>query len=324
MRKVAFFVIWALAGLLIFAGAAAAAQYPKKTVTIVVPYSPGGGSDVMVRWISKIIKQYDLVPKPVVVVNKTGGGGLVGKTFVFKKPADGYHITLADLGNVIYPIVNPSTKWKTTDWAYIANLVFDFNLLCVKAGTYRSLSQLIEAAKKATKPLSAGGTGAAGGPDSMCTLKLNKSAGIKLSYVPMKGGGEVVSSLLGGHINMGWFNPSEIMGQIEAGKVIPLAVTSDKRLEALPDVPTFKELGYDVYYVQQRGLAMKGGTPQYIVDYWIGVLKKVIQTKEWKEGYLKRYNLEDGWLPGKEFEKWMLDAVDDFKKSIKYLKELGA
>lgn len=73
-----------------------AADYPKKTVTFICPYSPGGGSDVMVRWIVKIIKDHRFVPKSVVVVNKTGGGGLVGKGFVFGKPADGYNITLAD------------------------------------------------------------------------------------------------------------------------------------------------------------------------------------------------------------------------------------
>jgi putative tricarboxylic transport membrane protein len=302
---------------------AAADEYPQKAVTIICPYSPGGGSDVMVRVIAHIIEKKKLVPVPVVVVNKTGGGGLIGKNFVYTKPADGYYMTLADLGNIIYPIVNPSTKWKTSDWVYLANLVYDHNLLCVKSQAYKDLASLMKAAKASEKPFTAGGTGTAGGPDSMCTLKLNEAAGTKISYVPLRGGGEVVTSLLGGHINMGWFNPSEILSQIEAGKAVALAVTSEKRLKVLPKVPTFRELGYDVTYVQQRGLCMKKGTPPEVKKYWIDVLSKVIKTSEWEEGYLKKNSLEDGWLPGVEFDKWVEKEVQDFKKSLDKLKKMG-
>lgn len=302
---------------------ALSADYPSKSITIVCPYSPGGGSDVMTRVIAQVIKENKLVPEPVMVVNKTGGGGLVGKTYVFKKPADGYYITLADLGNVISPIVSPSTQWKINDWAYIANMVYDFNLLCVKADTYKDLSSLVQAAKKDQATFSAGGTGAAGGPDSLCTLKLNQAAGLKISYLPQKGGGDVVASLLGGHITMGWFNPSEILPQIEAGKAVPLAVTAKKRLAVLPNVPTFQELGYNLVYVQQRGLAMKGGVSADIIRYWIDILNKVRSSKEWQEGYLKKNSLEDGWMPGDEFKKWMDDEVEDFKSSLKALKEMG-
>lgn len=299
------------------------ADYPSKSITIVCPYSPGGGSDVMTRVIAQVIKENKLVPEPVMVVNKTGGGGLVGKTYVFKKPADGYYITLADLGNVISPIVTPSTQWKINDWTYVANMVYDFNLLCVKADTYKDLSSLVQAAKADQVIFSAGGTGAAGGPDSLCTLKLNQAAGIKISYLPQKGGGDVVASLLGGHITMGWFNPSEILPQIEAGKAVPLAVTAKKRLAVLPNVPTFQELGYNLVYVQQRGLAMKGGVSADIVRYWIDILNKVRMSKEWQEGYLKKNSLEDGWMPGDEFKKWMENEVEDFKSSLNALKEMG-
>ncbi|MEJ2167982.1 MAG: tripartite tricarboxylate transporter substrate binding protein [Desulfobacterales bacterium] len=310
------FLVWG-----VLASAAHAGDYPEKAVTVVCPYSPGGGSDVMVRVIANIIKEDKLMPKPLMVVNKTGGAGLIGKTYVLNQPADGYWMTMADIGNAISPILQPSVKWKTTDWAYLANMVLDFNLLCVRAGTYEDLGALIEAAKKSATPLTAGGTSTAGGPDSVCTAKLNKAAGTNISYTPMKGGGEVVASLLGGHITMGWFNPSEIISQLEAGKAKALAVSSEKRLKVLPDVPTFKELGYDVKYLQQRGLCMKGGTPPEIVDYWINVLNKVRATEKWQDDYLKKNNLEDGWMPGKEFEQWMVDQIQEFQKTMKLLKE---
>ncbi|RJQ74053.1 MAG: tripartite tricarboxylate transporter substrate binding protein [Desulfobacteraceae bacterium] len=305
-----------------FSTAAVAGSYPEKPVTIVCPYSAGGGSDLMVRVIANIIKEKDLMPKPVVVVNKTGGSGQIGKVYVLQSPADGYNLTMADIGNAISPILQPSIKWKTTDWAYLANMVYEFNVLCVKAGTFKELPALIEAAKKSPTPFTAGGTSTTGGPDSVCTVKLNKDAGVKIAYSAMKGGGEVLANVLGGHITMGWFNLSEAIGQLEAGKLVALGVSSEKRLKSFPDIPTFKELGYDVTYLQQRGLCMRADTPPAVVDYWIDVLQKVRATDEWQQGYLKMNHLEDGWMPGEEFKKWMIGQIDEFQSTMKLLKEM--
>ncbi|MBW2559523.1 MAG: tripartite tricarboxylate transporter substrate binding protein [Deltaproteobacteria bacterium] len=295
-------------------------KFPQKDATLIMPYSPGGGTDVMGRTISRIIEKYNLYPKEIAVVNKPGGGGAVGKAYVMKQRPDGYTITAADIGNAIYPIVVPSTKWKTDDWVYLANMVFDYNLICVKTGSYKDIDSLIKASKQSQAPLKAGGTSAAGGPDSMCSLKLNQAAGTKILYVPMKGGGEVITSLLGGHVDMVWANPSEIQGQIEAGKAVALAVAAEKRLASMPEVPTFRELGMDVYYAQQRGYCAKAGIPEEARVFWIDLLKKVRETTEWKD-YLKKSSLEDGWLPGEEFRTWMHDAKDDFVKSLDALKK---
>ena len=154
-------------------------------------------------------------------------------------------------------------------------------------------------------------------------MKFNKTAGIKINYTPMKGGGEVVTALLGGHITMGWFNPSEILPQIAAGKAVALAAAAPKRLSSMPDTPTFKELGYDFYYVQQRGLAMKKGAPPETVKYWIDILGKVRETEAWKKGFLKKKILEDGWLAGDEFSQWMEEAKKDFFETIKMIKASG-
>ncbi len=297
-----------------------ASDFPSKSLTIVCPYSPGGGSDLMVRTISQIIKDKKLCPEPVMVVNKTGGAGLIGKSFVYSSRADGYTITLADMGNVITPLTDENPPWQTQDWEYLANMVYDYNTLCVKTGTYKNMAELIKAAKAGTAPMTAGGTGSAGGPDSVCTVKLNQTAGIRINYVPMKGGGEVVTGLLGGHISMGWFNPSEIVSQIKAGQAVALAVTSPERISSMPDLPTFKELGYDFIYIQQRGLAMKKGAPPEVVDYWINLLGKVRQTKEWKT-YLEKNMQEDGWLPGEKFAQWMKGEQKDFVNVMKILKE---
>ena len=295
--------------------------FPKKPLTIIVPYSSGGGSDIMVRTITQIIKDNKLSPKPIVVVNKTGGGGLVGKNFVWNKPADGYTVTLADIGNVVHPFIKESLQWGTGDWDYLSNMVFDVNLLCVKADTYKNLNELVSAIKNSEKLLTAGGTGPIGSPNSVSTIKLSRAIGRKINYVPMKGGGKVVTALMGGHISMGWFNPSEIISQINAGKIIAIAVASPERISSMPEIATFKELlGYDLVSIQQRGLAMKKGAPPEALQFWQDILMKVSQSEEWAE-YLKNKILEDGWLAGVEFEKWMTDAKNDFRKTLKFLKE---
>ena len=323
MKRTCFVVVMvALASFLAMSSSVGLAgdQFPQKDTTLIVPYSPGGGTDVMARTIVNIVEKYDLYPKEMAVVNKQGGGGAVGKSYVLKQRADGYTFTAADIGNAITPIVVPSTNWTIDDWLYIANMVFDYNALCVKTGSYKDIHAFIKTAKEGQSPLKVGGTSAAGGPDSMCNLKLNQAAGTNIIYVPMKGGGEAVTNLLGGHVDAIWANPSEILGQIEAEKAVALAVAAEKRLASIPAVPTFRELGMNVYYAQQRGYCAKAGIPEEAKTFWIDLFRKVRETPEWKD-YLKKNSLEDGWLPGEEFRKWMYDAKDDFVQSLDALKK---
>ena len=142
-----------LPGLLILMGltgsALAQGKYPAKAIDIIVPYAPGGGTDIMFRNIEKIISQYKMVPQPVNIVNKPGGGGSIGKAFCLSKPADGYSFTCFDLSTVSHQI-DGKAKWDyRKDFAYIARIVSDINLIIVKADSpLNNGKDLVEAVKK--------------------------------------------------------------------------------------------------------------------------------------------------------------------------------
>jgi len=321
MKKAVMTVFMGLLILGISAGLALAqSKYPTKAIDIIVPYAPGGGTDIMFRNIEKIISQYKLVPQPINIVNKPGGGGAIGKAFCLSKPADGYSFTCFDLATVSQQI-DGKAKWDfRKDFAYIARIVSDINLIIVKADSpLNDGKDLVEAIKKkGPKSISLGGTGV-GGPDQIGNFVLNKATQQQFNYVPYNSGGEVVTNLLGGHIDAAWANPNECIGQLEAKQVKILAVTTEKRSSLLPTYPTFREQGYDVISVQTRSIVGRGGIPKEAVDYWIAVLDKVRNTPEWKK-FLQTSLLEDGWLVKEDFFK---DAENDYNMVKPILDELG-
>ncbi len=295
-------------------------KYPAKAIDIIVPYAPGGGTDIMFRNIEKIISLHKLVSQPVNIVNKPGGGGSIGKAFCLSRPADGYSFTCFDIATVAHQI-DAKAKWDfRKDFTYIARMVSDINLIIVKAdspiNTAKDLDEAIK--KKGPKSMSLGGTGI-GGPDQFGNIALNKATKQQFNYVPYNGGGEVLTNLLGGHIDAAWANPNECVGQLEAKQVKIVGVCTEKRSPMFPNSPTMKEQGYDVVSIQTRSFVAKGGTSPEVVDYWVQVLNKVRNTPEWKK-YLKDNLLEDGWLVKADFLK---DAENDYNTIKPIMDELG-
>ncbi|NWF53667.1 MAG: tripartite tricarboxylate transporter substrate binding protein [Syntrophaceae bacterium] len=305
----------------IFAGLALGqGKYPTKPIEIIVPYSPGGGTDIMFRNIEKIISQYKLVPQPINIINRGGGGGAIGKAYCLSKPADGYTFTCFDLGTVSQQIEGKA-KWDfRKDFSYIARLVSDINLLIVRADApYKNVKELVEAIKqKGPKSISVGGT-ATYAADHFGNITMNKATKQEFGYVPFNSGGEVLTNLLGGHIQAAWANPNECVGQLDAKQVKILAVATEKRSPLFPDQPTFREQGYDVVNTQTRSIVGRAGIPQEAIDFWVSVLGKVRETPEWKD-YLRKNLLEDGWLVKEEFFK---DAENDYRIAKAIMDEAG-
>ncbi|MGB9700633.1 MAG: Bug family tripartite tricarboxylate transporter substrate binding protein [Thermodesulfobacteriota bacterium] len=311
----ALFLFGASAGSLLAQG-----KYPTKPIDIIVPYAPGGGTDIMFRTIEKIISQYKLVPQPINIINKPGGGGAIGKAFCLSRPADGYTFTCFDIGTVSQQI-DGKAKWDyRKDFAYIARLVSDINLLIVRTDSpYNNVKELVEAIKKkGPKSISIGGT-AIGGPDQFANILLNKATKQQFNYVPYNSGGEVMTNLLGGHVDAAWANPNECIGQLEAKQVKILGVATEKRSPLFPNHPTIKEQGYDMISIQTRSMVSKAGIPTEVIDYWVTVLDKMRATPEWKE-FLKKFLLEDGWLVKDDFLK---DADNDYKITKAIMDEMG-
>jgi putative tricarboxylic transport membrane protein len=298
-----------------------AADYPTRPIEIVVPYAPGGGTDIMVRQIVKIIEEQKLSPVAVTVANRTGGSGVVGKSYAVNRPPDGYTLVAVDAGNWQQELQGNATWNYRKDFTYLARMVTDVNLLVVrKESPYNTLQELLDAAKaKGKGGPSIGGTNV-GQVDHIATINLNRATKLDFTYVPFKSGGEVTTNLLGGHVDAAWANPNECIGQLEAGQVRALAVADEERLKSLPKIPTMKELGVAVVSNQWRALGGPGNLPKQVVDYWTGVLDKVRKTDTWRKGYLEKSVLEDGWLIGDQFVQ-LVDREMEVDKAV--FAELG-
>jgi len=294
--------------------APAAAQYPNRPVELVVPYAPGGGTDIMYRQIVKVIEQHKLIPVAMTVVNRSGGSGVVGKSYAINKPKDGYTLVAVDQGNGQQELLGNAPWDFRKDFTYIARMVTDVNLLIVrKESPFKTAEELLAAARSKGKGgLSVGGTGS-GGVDHIANISLNRAAKVDLNYVPFKSGGEVMTNLLGGHTDAAWANPNECIGQLESGQVRALAVAAEQRLKLLAQVPTMRELGFNVVSTQWRAVGAGGNLPKPIVEYWVGVLDKVRKTEEWRKGYLEKSVLEDGWLTGDAFVKFVAEEYETYK-----------
>lgn len=288
-------------------GGAWGQAYPTRPIEIVVPYAPGGGTDIMVRQIVKVLEEQKLVSVPVTVANRTGGSGVVGKSYAINRPADGYTLVAVDAGNWQQELQGNATWNFRKDFTYLARMVTDVNLLIVrKESPHQTLQEFLAAARaKGKGGLSVGGTNV-GQVDHIANINLNKAAKVDLTYVPFKSGGEVMTNLLGGHVEAAWANPNECIGQLEAGQVRALAVADEERLKGLSKIPTMKELGVAMVSNQWRALGGPGNLPKPVVEFWVTALDKVRKTDTWRKGFLEKSVLEDGWLVGDAF----LQAID--------------
>jgi putative tricarboxylic transport membrane protein len=303
------------------AGQAAAADYPTRPVEIVVPYAPGGGTDNLMRTITAIMEANKLSPVPLNVVNRAGGSGAVGYTYLVGKKGNDYVIAGATptivSGKIEGRVPGDHREGMTT----LAIVAIDELMLSVPANSpFKTIQDFIKAAKEKPGQLTVGGT-STNAEDHIFTHMMEKEIGIDVKYVPFNSGGEVTAALLGGHVDAAVENPNEIQAQIEGGKAKNLAVAAEKRLKDAPDIPTFKELGFNVLWDQMRGVVGPAGMSKEALKWWEDSLRKVTETERWQKDYIKRNLLTPVFWTGEEANRY-LDTLRE--KYYKALVDLGA
>lgn len=299
---------------------AAADWKPSKPVQFVVPYAPGGGSDVLARSIANVIQTGRLNPTPLVVMNQAGGSGTVGTTAVAQARGNDAMLLTFISGQVAGPLVAGKGAATYKDLTLIANLAIDEQVIIVKTDSpFKTIDDVVAAAKQRPGALTVGGT-ATGQEDHMCNRIFERAANVTTRYIPFNSGGEVLTALLGGHTEVAWANPSEFVPQWEAKLVRPLAVAKDARLPKFPDAPTFKERGLDVTFKMFRGIAAPPGIPAEAAQYYEGLMKRMSDSPAWKQNYLDKYMLSPAWMGSKEFTPFVVNAEQQFKV---LLTELG-
>jgi tripartite-type tricarboxylate transporter receptor subunit TctC len=308
-----------LAVLVLAAALPAGAWEPTKPIEFVIPAGTGGGADQMARLIAGIAEKHKLTPRPIVVVNKSGGAGAEGFLHVKGKKGD-EHTIIITLSNLFTTPLATGTPFNWRDFTPVARLALDRFILWVNAETpYKTAKEYVAAVKD--KPgHKMGGTGSKQ-EDQIITVQLEQALGLKFTYVPFKGGGEVCVNLVGKHVDSTVNNPAECVSHWKAGRVRPLAVFDPERVPDADwkDIPTVKEaLGADISYNMLRGIFGPPDMPKPALDWYIAFLRKVSDTPEFKE-YLSKGALKAAFATGPEYVKW----VEENEKLHKGLMEKG-
>ncbi|RDE07738.1 Bug family tripartite tricarboxylate transporter substrate binding protein [Pelagibacterium lacus] len=282
-----------------FATLPALAFEPERDVTIVVTSSAGGGSDTATRILASVIDELELTPVNFLVENRTGGSGSVGYSFVAGRTGDPYLWTKVGVSFFTTPLMGESPV-SYTDFTPLAAISVDPYIMVVAANSpIQSLDDIIESGR-----MISGTTGIVADP-ALLAQKLQEELEIEVDIVPFGGDGEVTAALLGGHIEVQFGNPSEVLELIEAGEVRAIAASSDRRVPGFDDIPTFVELGYDVVQTQLRGFVMPRDVPEDAVGYWTAIIEQAVASPQWKEQYLDRFNAIPYVLSGAEFQAEM-------------------
>jgi tripartite-type tricarboxylate transporter receptor subunit TctC len=281
---------------------------PQKPIELVIPAGPGGGADVMARFIAPLVSKYHLSPQPLVTVNKSGGAGAEGFLYVKGKKGDP-HVIIITLSNLFTTPLATGAPFNWQDFTPLVRLALDEFILWVNADTpYITPADYLRVVKETPGKFMMGGTGTAQ-EDQIITVQLEQATGAKFIYVPFKGGGDVAINLVGKHVDSTVNNPNEAVGHWKAGRLRPLGIFDAERLN-LPDwqdIPTMKEQGYVIEYLMLRGLLGAPGIPKEVQDWYVSLLKKVAETPEWEE-FADKGGLKRAFLSGPGFVKWLAET----------------
>lgn len=297
----------------------AADTYPSKPITAIVPMAAGGSSDLMARAIEKFWTKYS--PQPLVIVNKPGGGGVVGTEQVVRSRPDGYmlYIGYGSGHDVVMPSLQKMPYDPLKDLIAVARVSIHSVVIVTGAKSpFNSIKDVVEYSKKEGKPVTTAVSVKAGAVDIALTA-FGKAAGVNIVTVPFSGGAEATTALAGGHLMIGGGHPSEVIPHIRSGRFKPLAVVLPQRDPTLPNVPTLKEQGIDVAtWGSIKGVAAPAGTPKEVVKYIEGTIKKICNDPEFQKtmATLSQPVMYQG---SEDFAKFMRQATADYAKLIKQL-----
>jgi tripartite-type tricarboxylate transporter receptor subunit TctC len=300
---------------------AAAQDYPgSKPIRLIVPFPAGGGTDIFARVIGN--KLTESLKWVVIIDNKPGAGGNLGIDAVAKAPPDGYTLGLGQTSNLaINPTLYPKLPYDSLKDLVPIVLVADAPLVLVvpASSPYKTLGELIEAAKKKPGDITFGSPG--NGTVAHLTGELLQSAaGVKFQHIPYKGSAQAITDLIGGQVQSYMSSVPTALSHIKAGKLRPLAVSSTKRAATLPDVPTIAEAGYKGFDANTWfGLVAPKGTPPAIVEKINAEVNKILKSPDVKE----KFAAEGGGALGGSSQEFAALLKADYAKWGKVVKDSG-
>ncbi len=313
MKFKRFAVAAALAG---FAVQSAAQAWPARPVTILCWSAAGSPVDIYARTMAKLLTAE--LGQNVVVENRTGGSGIVMVNSLVRAPADGYTIAANTL-SLATLFSEKTAQFKLDDLQMVARSQIDpYGLIVHTSTPFKTIEQFVAFARKKPGYLNVGGPFAISS-HRVAWEVFADVAKFQTAWVPYPGGGPALTAIAGGHIDAAATNPGNVKPMIAAGKVRVIAVSSEKRLEDFPDVPTYREKGWDVVRYQWRGIMARAGTPKPVVDRLASAIQKAQQAPAW-HSYLKQVSQLDGFQGPDAFRAQLLQ---DIKETEVVKKKLG-
>lgn len=294
--------------------AQAPAWKPSGTVSVIVHTGPGGGTDAFGRAVLTALERDKVLANNYVIVNKTGGGSTSAMNFLQEKSGDANTIAVFSSVWVTDGLVQQEAKVTITDLTPIARLVLEPALMVVRADSpYKTLKDFTDAARESPGKLKQSG-GSVTARDAVVRHVLMANTKADWAFISFPSGGERVSALLGGHVDMMMIEPSEAGELIRAGRLRALAQISDERIEGFPDVPTLQEAGFDVPNVPQaRGIVGPPNMPPEAVAYYEDLFKRASEDSEGYKKYFDDTQLDNAYLGSKELGAFLTEYTDQLR-----------
>lgn len=289
------------------------AVYPEQPIKLVIGFPPGGGGDLYGRTLANALAKH--IGQPVIVDNKAGAGGNIAAEAVARARPDGYTLILAMSGNMgSGPAIRPNLPYKVPDdFVPIAQLVeTPFGLMVGSNSKIKTVQDYVAAAKGGKLTYASTGTG---GAAQIVMEMVKQQADLDILHIPYKGSGPALNDLFGGQVDSFFAPYTPLMGQINAGKLRLLAVSSAKRVASMPKVPTLKESGIDVVMTQWYGLAAPAGTPKDAVDTLSRAVKTAMQDPELLKVY-RADGAQESALTGSAFRDFIVRDIGNYKRAV--------
>lgn len=304
------------AGLAAGTGLAQAPWQPARPIQVIVGFAPGGGADLAARAIAESAAPY--FPTPLVVINRPGAGGAIAAEHVAGLPPDGLNLLVnGGSESISLPVFRDLPYDPKTSFKAIIRLTRQPLLLVAKrGGRFTDIRALVEAAKRAPETISHASSGQ-GSIYHAVVLLFARAAGVELLHVPFTGGAPGLQALLSGTVDLAVLAPEEMAGLVQGGEVRPLAVASAERLGgAYREVPTLRELGWDVVVENMKGLCAPARTPDAVITSLHDRFRQGMRAPGWNI-FLERTGALDGYLDGPGFQAAMDAVLDALKAAVR-------
>jgi putative tricarboxylic transport membrane protein len=300
-------------------GPADAQSYPSRTIEWISHSSAGSGTDLFNRSVSDMLAKEKIFNVPFIHSNRVGGNGVVAYTYLKSKKGDPHVMIAMSVTVILTASARPELELGLDTITPISRFAQDPQVVAVRTESkFKTFKELVDAGTRDPTAVVAGVTGPTGSGRAALWM-IEKETGARFKFVNFKGGGEAVLATLGGHVEITTENMSEMMPLMEAKKMRLLAVTGERRFTSVPDVPTLKELGYNVVLATGRGWAMPPGVPKDAAATMEAALKRVYDSPAYKE-YSAKNMFEDAYLGSAEFAEQL---VKQRAEQIEFLKHIG-